>query len=128
MYFELDGAFRQIHTDGRAFPKDPLPSWIGYSTGHWEGDMLIVDSKGFNDKAWMDARGHPQSEALRIQERFHPRDFGHMDIEATLDDSGVLTDPFNVKFTVLLLPDTDILESFCVEGERDRAHMPSAKP
>jgi hypothetical protein len=124
--YEIDGATRQIHTDGRKLPEDPFASWLGYSTGKWEGDTLVVETNGFNDKAWMDVRGHPQSEALHVQERFHRRDFGHMDIEATVEDANVLTKPVTVKFTELLMPGSDVLENFCVEGERDRAHMPSA--
>jgi hypothetical protein len=120
MFFELDGAFRQIHTDGRKLPVDPFPAWLGYSTGTWEGDTLVVDTAGFNDQTWMDASGHPHSEALRVRERFHRRDFGHLDIEATLDDPKMLTRPFTVKFTVLLIPNSDVLESFCAEGERDK--------
>ena len=126
MYFELDGAFRQIHTDGRDLPADPFPSWMGYSAGRWAGDTLVVNTAGFNDKTWLDVRGHPHSESLRVQERFHRRDFGHMDIEATLDDPVTLTKPVTVKFTVLLIPDTDVLENFCSEGERDHIYVGEA--
>lgn len=126
MYFELDGAFRQIHTDGRELPVDPFPSWMGYSTAKWEGDTLVVNTAGFNDKTWLDVRGHPHSEALRVQERFRRRDFGHLDIEATVDDPVTLTKPVTVKFTVLLIPNSDVLENFCSEGERDQANMRGA--
>ncbi len=126
MYFELDGAFRQIHTDGRKLPVDPFPAWMGYSVGNWEGDTLVVDTAGFNDKGWLDVRGHPHSEALRVQERFHRGDFGHMDIEATVADPVMLTRPVTVKFKVLLIPNSDILETFCVEGERDQAYTRGA--
>jgi len=122
MYYEVDGAFRQIHTDGRQLPADPFPSWLGYSAGKWEGDTLVVDTAGFNDKSWLDVRGHPHSEALRVQERFHRRDFGHMDIQATVEDPVTLTKPVTVKFTVLLIPNSDVLENFCSEGERDQAY------
>ena len=123
--YEVDGAARQIHTDGRKLPVEPHPSWMGYSTGKWEGDTLVVDTAGFNDRGWLDARGHPRSEALRVRERFHRRDFGHLDMEATVEDPNVLTQPVTIKFTELLIPNTDILENFCAEGERDRAHMPA---
>lgn len=119
IYYELDGTFRQIHTDGRKLPADPFPSWMGYSTGKWDGDTLVVDSSGFNDKSWLDVRGHPHSEALRVRERFLRRDFGHMDMEATIEDPVVLTRPVTVKFRVVLIPDSDVMENFCVEGERD---------
>ena len=125
IYHEVNGVFRQIHTDGRKLPVDPFPAWMGYSTGKWQGDTLVVDSAGFNDKGWMDSKGLPRSHALHVQERFRRRNFGHMDIEATVEDPEVLTKPVSIKFTVRLIPNSDILENFCVEGERDRAHMPS---
>ena len=128
IYYEAYGVFRQIHTDGRKLPVDPFPSWMGYSTARWEGDTLVVDTAGFNNKGWMDAFGHPRSETLRVQERFHRRDFGRMDVQATVEDPNILTRPVTVHFTELLIPNSDILESFCVEGERDRAHMPFANP
>ena len=125
MFYEGYGVFRQIHTDGRKLPVDPLPAWMGYSTGKWEGDTLVVDTAGFNDKGWLDAYGHPRSEAMHVRERFHRRDFGHLDIEATVDDPNILTKPVTVSFTELLIPNSDVLEFFCVEGERDRIHMPA---
>jgi hypothetical protein len=122
VYYELDGTFRQIYTDGRSLPADPFPSWMGYSTGKWEGDTLVVDTSGFNDKTWLDVRGHPHSESLRVEERFHRRDFGHMDIQATVYDPVMLTQPVTVKFTVLPMPNSDVLENFCMEGERDQLY------
>jgi hypothetical protein len=125
IFYEAGGVLRQIHTDGRKLPVDPFPSWMGYSTGKWEGDTLVVDTAGFNDKGWMDARGLPRSGALHVQERFHRRDLGHLDVQATVDDPKILTKPVTIRFTELLIPNSDILENFCVEGERDRAHMPA---
>jgi hypothetical protein len=125
MFFELDGAFRQIHTDGRKLPADPFPSWMGYSTGKWEGDTLVVDTAGFNGKGWLDSTGHPHSEELRVQERFHRRDFGHMDMEVSLEDPQTLTKPVTVKFALRLIPNSDVLENFCAEGERDQAYTRS---
>jgi len=77
---EIDGLNRQIYTDGRKLPPDPNPSWLGSSVGRWEGDTLVVDTVGFNDKTWLDAMGHPHSEDMHLTERFHRRDFGHMDL------------------------------------------------
>ncbi len=121
--YELDNTHRQIYTDGRKLPADPNPSWMGYSVGHWEGDTLVVDSAGFNDKARLDGFGHPRSEALRLQERFHRRDFGHMDLQVTVDDPKMYLKPITVKVTEVLVPDSDVLESFCNENEKDRAHL-----
>ena len=118
-----DNTRRQIYTDGRKLPGDPNPTWLGYSVGHWEGETLVVDSAGFNDKVWIDSAGHPTSDSLRIQERFRRRDFGHMDLQITIDDPKMYTKPFTFKVTQLLLPDSDIFEYFCNENEKDRAHM-----
>jgi hypothetical protein len=117
------GGVRQIYTDGRKHMADPSPSWLGYSVGLWEGDTLVVDTIGFNGKSWLDVIGHPQSEQARLIERYRRRDFGHMDVEITIDDPTYYTKPFTVKVTHLLQADTDILEYFCNENERDRQHM-----
>ncbi len=122
IFYEADGAFREIHTDGRKLPEDPFPSWMGYSTGHWEGDTLVVDSTGYNDKVRLSG-GYPHSEAMHIQERFHRRDFGHLDIDITVDDPVMLTKRVTVKVTEILLPTSDMVEYFCAEGERDAANM-----
>jgi hypothetical protein len=121
------GGTRQIYTDGRKHMADNSPSWFGYSVGRWEGDTLVVDTIGFNGKSWLDAMGHPQSEAAHITERYRRRDFGHMDIETTIDDRTWYTRPFTVKVTHLLQPDTDILEYVCNENEKDRPHMGLSK-
>jgi hypothetical protein len=84
--YEHQIIYRQIFTDGRKLPADPFPSWMGYSVGRWEGNTLVVESAGFNDKTWLDLGGHPHSEALRVTERFQRRDFGHMRLEVTFDD------------------------------------------
>ena len=96
---------------------------MGYSVGRWEGDTLVVDTVGLNDKSWLDAIGHPHSESLHVTERFLRRDFGHMDVEVTINDPQMYTRPFTVRFTELLLPDTDIQELVCAENEKDRDHL-----
>jgi hypothetical protein len=121
--YEIDGMHRQIYTDGRKLPVDPQPLWLGYSVGRWEGDTLVVDTAGFNDKSWLDVAGHPHSDALRIEERFHRRDFGHMDLQVTVDDSKMYTKPFTIKVTELLQADSDILENVCLENEKDLGHL-----
>jgi hypothetical protein len=121
--YEVDNTHRQIYTDGRPLPVDPQPTWGGYSVGRWDGDVLIVDAAGFNEETWLDSGGHPHSDALRVHERFHRRDFGHMDVSVTIDDPTMYTRPFTINVTELLLPDTDILESVCNENEKDRTHL-----
>jgi hypothetical protein len=124
MLYEVETIFRQIFTDGRKFPNDPSPTWLGYSVGKWEGDTLVVDTIGFNDLSWLDARGHGHSEDMRVEERFHRRDFGHIDITVTITDSKIFTRPVTFSFVVQLLPDTDVFEHICSENERDAAHQP----
>jgi len=123
MLFEWDSVRHQIFTDGRPHDAALGPSWMGDSIGHWEGDTLVADTVNFNDKTWLDAIGHPQSEALRIVERYRRRDFGHMDVEMTFDDPQMYTKPFTIKFTQELQADSDIFEYICNENEKDRAHM-----
>jgi hypothetical protein len=122
--YEVETIFRQIFTDGRKLPADPSPTWLGYSIGAWDGDTLVVDSMGFNDQSWLDARGHGHSEDMRVQERFHRRDFGHMDMTVTITDPKTFTKPVTIQFVEQLLPDTDVFEHICSEGEQDAAHVP----
>jgi hypothetical protein len=122
--YEADDKHRQIYTDGRVLPKEfDQPAWLGYSVGHWERDTLVVESAGFNDKTWLDIMGHPHSDALRVMERYHRRDFGHMDVETTFDDPKMYTKPFTIKVTDELWADSDIFEFFCNENEKDRPHL-----
>ena len=120
--YESPTPHRTVFMDGRDLPKDPNPTWFGYSVGRWEGDTLVVTTAGFNDKGWLDSAGHPQTESLRLTERLRRRDFGHMDFEMTLDDPKVFTRPITVKRERLLAADTDLLEDVC-ENERDQTHM-----
>jgi hypothetical protein len=122
LYESPNSPHRTVFTDGRDLPKDPNPTWLGYSVGRWEGDTLVVTTAGFNDKAWLDSAGHPQTESLRITERLRRRDFGHMDFEMTIDDPKAFTRPFTMKKERLLAPDTDLLEDVC-ENEKDGAHL-----
>jgi hypothetical protein len=127
MLFESStGRFRQIYMDGRALPKDPNPSWLGYSVGHWEDDTLVVESAGFNDRTWLDRSGHPHSEKLRVTERFRRTDFGHMQYQITYDDPEVLTRPLRISLAVNYAADTDLLENVCNESDRNKVHMISA--
>ncbi|HWF10814.1 MAG TPA: DUF3471 domain-containing protein [Bryobacteraceae bacterium] len=113
---------RTVFTDGRKLPVDPNPTWLGYSVGHWDGDTLVVDTAGFNDRGWLDIEGHPHSEALHITERFRRRDLGHMDLEMIYDDPKTFTRPFTIKMPQTLTPDTDLIESVC-ENDNSPPHM-----
>ena len=122
MLYEYQTLFRQIFTDGRALPPDPNPTWMGYSVGHWEGDRLVVTTAGYNDRTTLDLAGHPHTEALRVIERYHRRDVGHLDLQVTFEDPQSYTRPWTVPVQFDLVPDGDLIEYIC-ENERDSAHL-----
>jgi hypothetical protein len=119
---EHDSAFRQIFTDGRPLPADPQPSWSGYSTGRWSGDTLVVDSNGFRDGIWLDRRGNPLTEAGKITERFRRVNYGRLEIDVTVDDPNAYTKPWTVKLAQTIVLDTNLLETYCTENEKDSPH------
>jgi hypothetical protein len=122
LMLDEDLTYRQIFVDGRTLETEPNPSWMGYSVGRWEGDTLVVDSFGFNDRTWLDRDGHPHSEALRMTERYRRLDFGHMQIEITLNDPKVYARPWTVSLSAELNPDTELLESVCNESHHSLEH------
>ena len=111
-----DLTYRQIFMDGRKLETNPNPSWMGYSVGHWDGDTLVVESFGFNDRTWLDHDGHPHTEGLRTTERYRRRDFGNLDIEVTFTDPSVYAKPWTVKVRAELAPDTEMIEWVCGEN------------
>jgi len=121
--YEGGGNFRQIFTDGRPLPKDPTPTWMGYSVGRWDGDALVVTTVGFNDRTWLDFSGHPHSEALRVTERFHRTAFGQMQLEMTFDDPEAYTKPWTIRPVMGLVADDDLIENVCAENEKDRHRL-----
>ncbi len=122
MAAEVAPPLRQIYTDGRALPEDPDPTYMGYSTGKWEGDTLVVETAGFRD-GWLDSAGHARSERMRMTERYRRRDFGHLDVEFTFNDPKYYTRSFSLKAAMRLLPDSDLIEYVCDENEKDRSHL-----
>ena len=126
MLYEIFVDYRQIHTDGRALPKDRHPAWFGYSVGTWEGDTFVVQTVGINERTWLDDSGYPHSDALVITERVRRQDYGHMTIEFTFDDVKMYTKPWTVTVPFELMPDTELLEYVC-ENEKDMEHMPFKK-
>ena len=122
--YEAFNLWRQIFVDGREFARDLNPSWMGYSIGRWDGDTLVVDTRGFNGKAWLDQLGRPSTDALHVTERFRRKDFGHMDLQITIDDAKAYTRPWTVTQDVHLLPDTELMEFICNENNRDVEHLP----
>jgi len=123
MIFEGDlPGYRQIFLDGRAHPKDLGPTWTGHSIGHWEGDTLVVDTVGFNDKTWL-PDGVPHTEKMHLTERFHRVDLGHLEIAITIEDPDTLIRPWVIKRVAELDPNDEVMEAICTENERDREHM-----
>jgi hypothetical protein len=116
VFLSPDMTYRQIYMDGRKLEADPNPSWMGYSVGHWEGDTLVVESNGFNDRTWLDGMGHPHTEALRTTERYHRKDFGHLEISMTLQDRAIYAKPWTVTLGAQLAADTELLEYVCQEN------------
>ena len=118
------GAHRVVYMDGRKHPADLLPTWWGHSIGRWEGDTLLVDTVGYNDRFWFDSRGTPHTEQLHTIERFTRINYGRLVNEFTLEDPGAFSKPVNMKFTARLLRPNlktgggELLEFICLEDNQ----------
>lgn len=115
--FEWDHLVRQIFTDGQELPEDPDPFWMGYSIGRWDGDTLVVDTIGLNDKTWLDSVGHPHTEALHVVERIRRVDADTLEIDFTFDDPKAYTKPWTGKMGYQLNPGWQIMEHFACENK-----------
>jgi hypothetical protein len=123
--------FRQVFTDGRPAPESEVPSWLGYSLGRWEGDTFVVDTTGFKDGGWLDTlKARPHSDALRVTERFHRVNFGHIEMSITINDPKAFLKPWTAKTILNFQQDTELLESFCDAQEKSMEHrvMPPPPP
>lgn len=116
IFLSQDMTYRQIHMDGRALEANPNPTWMGYSIGHWDGDTLVVETNGYNDRTWLDRGGHPHTEALRTTERYRRKDFGHLEFDLTLEDPAIYAKPWTLKMSAKLAADTELIEYVCNEG------------
>jgi len=126
MLFEDDNpSHRQVFLDGRGHPKDPNPMWMGHSIGHWEGDTLVIDTVGFDERSWLDMAGHAHTEMMRVIERFRRPDLGHLEVELTIDDPGAYAKPWKIKRASELDTTDDIGEYVCTENEKDFGHAVS---
>ena len=121
--YEAFDQFRQFFMDGRELPKNANPQWFGYSVAKWDGDTLVVESSGFNGKAWLDQVGHPSTEQLKVTERFHRKDFGHMEMTATIDDPGAYNKPWSFTQPLSLVFEGDLIEDVCNENNTDLPHL-----
>jgi len=111
-----DMTYRQIFMDGRELEPNPLPTWMGYSVGRWDGDMLVVESNGYNDKTWIHRDGLPHTESLRVTERYRRVDFGHIQLEVTFEDPGTFDSPLHAVIDMDLMADNEMLETICNEA------------
>ena len=113
------GAHRVVYMDGREHPEDPFPTWWGHSIGWWEGDTLVIDTVGYNDKFWFDARGTPHTEQLHTIERWTRINYGTLVNEFTMEDPGAFSEPVQLKFTArLAAPGIDLMEYICTENNQ----------
>jgi hypothetical protein len=118
MLNEYNGVYRQVFTDSRPLPAELNPSWQGYSTASWDGDTLVVDSTGFRDDSWIDWGGSVITSAAKVRERIRRPDFGHLEIEVTVDDPKAYTRPWSVTLRQQFAADTELIDEICAEGEK----------
>ena len=123
LVYEAFNLWRQVHLDGREWADDLNPSWMGYSKGRWEGDTLVVETRGLNGKQWLDHGGLPASDKLTVVERFRRPNFGRLEIEITITDPTYYTKPWTATTNARLMPDTELFEFICNENEKSTQHM-----
>ena len=116
---EFNAAYREVYMDGRPLPKDPNPTWNGYSVGHWEGDTLVIETNGIRDDMWLDIQGSPVTESAKVTERLKRLSFGLMQIEIAVDDPKAYTKPWSVTIEMAYQADTPMIEEICMDNEQD---------
>jgi len=116
---EFNAAYREVYLDGRPLPVDPNPTWNGYSTAHWEGDTLVIDTNGIRDDMWLDIQGSPITESARVTERLKRVSLGLMQVEIAVNDPKAYTRPWSVTIEMALQVDTQMLEEICMDNEQD---------
>jgi len=120
---EMNAGYRQVFTDGRPLPQDPAPSWQGYSSGKWSGDTLVIDTIGLRDDTWIDWNGSVVTEAAKVREQIRRPNFGHLEIQVTVDDPKAYTKPWTVTLNQRIVVDTDLVDEICLENEQSLKHM-----
>jgi hypothetical protein len=123
MLNEWNAEFRQIYTDGRPLPEDPHPIYSGYSIGKWEGDTFVITTKGFRESEWLDTAGNPITSAATMTERITRPNFGTLNLAITIDDPKAYTKPFTIDMNMKIMIDTQMIEEFCLENERDSVRL-----
>ena len=117
-----DLTYRQIFMDGRELEQDPLPTWMGYSVGRWDGDTLVVDSNGYNDKTWLHREGLSHTESLRVTERYRRLDFGHVQLDVTYEDPGTFDGQLHASVEMELVVNEGVFETVCNEASEGFTH------
>jgi hypothetical protein len=115
---EMNAGYRQVFTDGRPLPRNPNPSWQGYSSAKWSGDTLVIDTIGLRDDTWIDWRGSVVTEAAKVREEMRRPDFGHLEVKVTVDDPKAYTKPWTVTLKQRIVPDTELIDEICLENEK----------
>lgn len=120
---EMNAGYRQVFTDARPLPKDPQPTWQGYSSAKWSGDTLVIDTIGLRDDTWIDWNGSVLTEAAKVREEMRRPDFGHLEIRVTVDDPKAYTRPWTVTLSERIVVDTDLIDEVCLENEQSLRHL-----
>ena len=116
MLFERDHIVRQIYTDGRGHPKDLNPTYMGDSIGKWEGDTLVIDTIGFNDRTWVDQEGHPHTENLHVLEHLRRVNHNTLEYDFVIDDPEAYENFWTGKKMFELKPGWSLAEYVCVDN------------
>jgi hypothetical protein len=125
---EMNAGYRQVFTDGRPLPKDPNPSWQGYSSARWSGDTLVIDTIGLRDDTWIDWNGSVLTEAAKVREEIRRPGFGHLEIKVTVDDPKAYTKPWTVTLKQRIVVDTDLIDEICLENEKFEDFVEKIRP
>lgn len=120
---EWNAGYRQVFLDARALPDDPNPSWMGYSSARWSGDTLVVDTNGLRDDSWIDWQGSVVTEAAKIREEIRRPDYGHLEIQLTVDDPKAYTKPWTVLIKERLIVEAELIDEICLENEQSLKRM-----
>src|SRR5436190_5771482 len=120
---EWNAGYRQVFTDARPLPNDPSPGWQGYSSAKWSGETLVIDTLGLRDDIWIDWNGSVVTEAAKVREQIRRPDFGHLEIQATVDDPKAYTKPWTVTLKQRFVPDTELIDEICLENEQFLKHV-----
>jgi len=120
---EMNAGYRQVFTDARPLPEDPNPTLQGYSSARWSGDTLVIDTIGVRDDTWIDWNGSVLTQAAKVREQIRRPDFGHLEIQVTVDDPKAYTKPWTVTLKQRIVVDTDLIDEICLENEQSLQHM-----